>query len=98
MNSSAESNALTLATLADKIEQASAALCQEADDALRKAREQRQPALCSCHRLIAIIRAVLDEKNASIPGSGWQAVVFSILTKMLSTVRAAHTLASAGHA
>ena len=58
---------------------------------------QDHPAHRFCQRLIAIVLATLDAKKARIPASGWKAVVLSVLTKMISEVRAAHALAADGH-
>src|SRR6266852_5977054 len=74
---------LNIGALADKIERASLALQTESARAQREV--QDHPALRLCHRLVAIVRATLDEKKRSIPASGWQAIVFSVVTKMGSS-------------
>jgi Family of unknown function (DUF5677) len=83
--------------LAGKIEDAERALEQETVAAARLVVELDKPALDFCRRLLAIIRVVLDEEKASIPGGGWHGIVMSILTKVIATVRAAHALTAAGH-
>lgn len=89
---------LDLATLAGKIEQADHALQQEAVEGACLVQEYEKSALLFCRRLIAIVRVVLDEKKSDLPDTGWRVVVVSLLAKMISTVRTAHTVAAAGHA
>ncbi len=89
---------LDLATLAGKIEATDRALQQEAAAAARVVEEREESALRFCRRLLAIIRVVLEEEEASIPGARWPGIVMSILTKEIATVRAAHALAVAGYA
>jgi hypothetical protein len=89
---------LDLATLAGKIEATDRALQQEAAAAARVVEEREGSLLRFCRRLLAIVRVVLDDEDASIPGAGWQGIVMSILTKEIATVRAAHALAVAGYA
>src|SRR5262245_52047840 len=89
---------LELATLTGKIEQAERALQDEATEAARAVQEHEKSALLLCHRLIAITRLVLDEKKAAFPNVGWRVIVMALLVKTVSTVRAAYTLATAGHA
>jgi Family of unknown function (DUF5677) len=86
-----------LASLADKIETAERALQQDAAEAARFADERERSAFQFCRRLIAIIRVVLDQKKTAFPDSGWRVIVMSLLVKTIATVRAAHTLAAAGH-
>ncbi len=80
---------LDMATLADKIEATDRALQHEAAAAARTVEEREGPLLRFCRRLLAIVRVVLDDEDASIPGAGWQGIVMSIVTKEIATVRAA---------
>ncbi len=89
---------LDLATLAGKIEEADRMLQQEAVEAARAINEREQDVLAFCRRLIAVLRVVLDEKRSGFPDQGWQAIVVSLLVKVIATVRAAHTVGAAGHA
>lgn len=89
---------IDITTLANKIQQASEALQAESTDALRVVREHEEPALAFCHRLLATMRVILDERKSSLPDSGWRVIVVSLITKSMSTVRAAHALAAGGYA
>jgi len=88
---------IDLASLAGKIEEAERALRQEEVEAARLAEAREKSTLDFCRRLIAILRVVFDEKDDALPDDGWRVVVLSLLAKMIATVRAAHTLAVAGH-
>jgi hypothetical protein len=89
---------LDLATLAPKIAHAECALQQEAANAVALVDEHERSALLFCRRLIAIIRVALDETKSQWPTKGWHVILIGILVRLIATVRAAHTLAAAGHA
>ena len=89
---------LELASLADKIKQASDALSTEATDAVVVVLKHEEAALAFCHRLLAVIRVVLNERKDVLPSSGWQVIVVSLITKSMSTVRAGVALAGGGYA
>ncbi len=89
---------MDLVMLADKIQKASDVLQRESLEGRQIVEAQETVALASCHRLLAITRVVLDEKKSSLPNHGWRGIVVSLAAKVISTVRAAHALAAAGHA
>ena len=88
---------MNLASLANKIQKASDALQSEAEEARRAVGNQEERALAFCCRLLAIVRVALEDSKGALPNSGWRAVIVSLLTKVVSTLRAAHTLGVAGH-
>ena len=89
---------LDLASLSEKIKKASDDFQREAAEARRAVGQQEQAALSFCVRLLALLRVVLDEKQATLPNRGWRVIVVSLAAKVMSTVRASLTLAEAGHA
>ena len=88
---------MDIAKLSDKINKASSDFEREAAEARRIVGEQERVPLDFCARLLAILRVVLDENKASLPSQGWRVIVVSLAAKVMSTVRAALTLAEAGH-
>jgi hypothetical protein len=89
---------LSLAALDPRIKQAESALRSETADGQLMVRREEGAALDHCHRLLGLIRVVLVEKASMLPNRGWCVVVAALHAKMLSTLRAAHTVAAAGHA
>lgn len=83
--------------LSSQIRAAADALSREASEAAKTAEEQHQPTLALARRLIAVVRAVLDETKSAAANRGWAVIVTALLVKSIATVRAAVTVGSAGH-
>jgi hypothetical protein len=87
-----------LASLAGRIGEAERALEQEDGQAPAIVEASNKRYLDHCRRLIATVHVVLEERKGGLPNLGWRVVVCSLLAKVISTVRAAYTLAKTGHA
>jgi hypothetical protein len=83
---------------ADDIQRAADALDREAAAIIPIVRARHRVALALCQRLLATCRVVVEKKADRLPNSGWRVIVVSLVTKMMSTVRAAYALGAAGHA
>ena len=95
---SSQERGLSLAQLSEKIQHASVSFERENHTSVGHIRKCEGSALAFSDRLQAVIRVVLDEKRGLLPSRGWRAVVVSLIARTTVTLRAAHTLAAAGHA
>ena len=95
---SSQERGLSLAQLSEKIQHASVSFERENHTSVGHILKCEGSALAFSDRLQAVIWVVLDEKRGLLPSSGWRAVVVSLIARTTVTLRAAHTLAAAGHA
>lgn len=97
MPTSSQERGLSLAQLSEKIRHASVSFERENHTSVGHIRKREGSALAFSDRLQAVIRVVLDEKRGLLPSRGWRAIVVSLIARTTVTLRAAHTLAAAGH-
>jgi hypothetical protein len=60
-------------------------------------RRNEGPELDFCRRALAVTRILLHETRTTVPDHGWAVIVVSLFVHMVSVLRAALTLAEAGH-